>query len=84
MMTDVATVIVAEMTDNEKLKAEENQLLKYNNIYDKLRKKKDLLESLCIQRKFLAHVKQLKERTDLPMEMVLEYIAMDKLEKYDV
>lgn len=33
---------------NENLKYQENQLVKYNNIYDRLRKKRDLLECLLV------------------------------------
>lgn len=58
MATDVVV-----MSGDERAKQEERKLRKYNNIYDKLRKKRDLLESLTVQRKFLSHFKSIKEKT---------------------
>lgn len=52
--TSLISQVASNANGDDNLKLQENQLLKYNNIYDKLRKKRDLLECLLVQRKFLA------------------------------
>lgn len=60
------------------MKNQENQLLKYNNIYDKLRKKRDLLECLLGQRKFLSQFKCIKDKcheSGMAEEMIIEEVS---------
>ena len=68
------------------MKNQENQLLKYNNIYDKLRKKRDLLECLLVQRKYLSHIKEIKDKCqsgNLALEMVIEQLSKDMFHMLD-
>lgn len=46
MKTSLVEQVAQGSNGDKNLKYQENQLLKYNNIYDKLRKKRDLLENL--------------------------------------
>lgn len=86
MLDDLGTAVVVEITDDQLKKQEEGKLLKYNNVYDKLRKKRDLVESLFMQRKFLAHFKTTKENSenDLSKEMVLKFIEQGNIYDFDV
>lgn len=86
MLNDLGAAVLVDITDDKLKKQEEGKLLKYNNIYDKLRKKKDLIESLFMQRKFLAHFKTTKENAakDLAKEMVLSYIEQGNIYDFDV
>lgn len=86
LLNDLGAAVLVDITDDKLKKQEEGKLLKYNNIYDKLRKKKDLIESLFMQRKFLAHFKTTKENAakDLAKEMVLSYIEQGNIYDFDV
>ena len=60
IVNDVGQAVLGKMTEEEVLKEYENKLQKYNNIFDKLRKKRDILVSLTTQKKFLVHFNNLK------------------------
>jgi hypothetical protein len=53
MKTAPKKVVIADLKDMNK--TEEKKLFKYNNLYDKLRKKKDELQQLLSQRLFIIH-----------------------------
>jgi len=86
MLNDLGAAVLVDLTDDKLKKQEEGKLLKYNNIYDKLRKKKDVMESLYMQRKFLTHYKMTREKSlkDLSKEMVLFYIEQGNIYDLDV
>ena len=61
------TMNIADLKDMNK--QEEKKLYKYNNLYDKLRKKKDELQQLLSQRRFIIHsqevVKSLQNKSEV-------------------
>lgn len=52
------------------VKQQEKQLIKYNNIYDRLRKKRDLVECLMIQRRFMAFVRKIKDEIKVSRQYI--------------